>query len=288
MFVVAAASGRTGRVVAETLLARGAPVRALVRNRDRAASWRHRGVDAVDIALDDAGALARAFAGATGVYTILPEDPTARDFHDHRRRIADAIAGAARSSGVPHVVLLSAALAVLAEGNGPAKDLHHAEHALRATGTHLTAIRASYFQENVAAALPLARSQGIYPSFLQSVDLAFPTNATREVGRLAASCLLDAPAASEVIDLVGPRYSVRDLAAKLGAAIGRTLSVVVIPPAEQVDTLTRTGMPRDFAEALVEMFACVSSGRVSLQGDRVVTGQTTLDDILPALIAGSP
>jgi uncharacterized protein YbjT (DUF2867 family) len=284
MFVVAGASGRTGNVVAQSLLSQCKKVRVVVRDASQGAAWHRRGADIATASLDDGVALARALEGATGFYALLPEDPSIEDFHAQRRRMADAMTGAVQTSRVPHVVLLSAAAAVLREGNGLAAELHYLENALRAKGTKLTAIRASYLQENVLAALPAAQHDGIYPNFLPSPDVAIPTVATRDVGRLAARCLLEAPMQSEVIDLVGPLYSARQFAEQLGAALGKDLRVVDIPASAHVDVLTQAGVPRQFAEALAELYACFAAGRVSPVGDRMVPGTTTLDEILPGLV----
>jgi uncharacterized protein YbjT (DUF2867 family) len=286
MIVVAGASGRTGGVAAETLLAQGRRVRVLVRQAGHADRWRERGADVALAALEDGPALARALEGATGFYALLPEPFTAPDFHAHRRRVAETIARAVSAARVPHVVFLSAAAAVLSDGNGPAKDLHFAENALRVGDAAVTIVRASYFQENVLSALPAARRGGIYPSFFRSAERAFPTVATRDVGRLAARCLLEPPSRNEIIDLVGPMYSVNQFAAKLGAALQRELRVVDVPAAAHVDVLiNEAGLPRPFAEALAEMFACLATGRVVPRGDRMVPGTTTLDEILPGLLA---
>ena len=284
MFVIAGASGRTGRAVAETLLEQGKRVRVVVRAAAKGTAFAARGAEVAVASLDDAQALGRAVEGARGFYALLPEDPSATDFHGHRRRMADAMAAAIRSSRAPHVVFLSAPAAVLAEGNGPAKDLHYAENALRAAVPKLTVIRASYFQDNVLAAASPANQDGVYPNFLPSADLAFPTVATRDVGILAARLLADPPARSEVIDLRGPSYSARDMAEHLGRAIGQSVRVLDIPAAAHVEALTtKAGLPRSFAEALAEMFACLAAGRVRPQGDRAVTATTTLDEVLSGL-----
>jgi len=281
MFVIAGASGKSGKVVAETLLSQGKKVRALVRDGAKASALRARGAEVGIASLDDAAALERALDGAEGFYTLLPEDLGAgAEFHAHRRRMADAMAAAVRARAVPHVVFLSGTPAVLPDGNGPAKDVHYAENVLRAAARKLTIIRASFFQENVFGALAPAKSEGIYPNFHPSADFAFPTVATRDIGKLAARCLLEPPSRSEIIDLLGPEYSVRDLASGLGRALGKTLHVVDVPPAAQVDALTRAGLPKAYAEALVEMFACFAPGRFSLEGDRNERGTTTLDEVL--------
>jgi uncharacterized protein YbjT (DUF2867 family) len=266
------------------LLSQGLQVRVVVRDASKGDAWRKRGAEVAALSLDDGDALACALEDAAGFYTLLPEDPGARDFHAQRRRVADAIAAAVTASRVPHVVLLSAAAAVLSEGNGPAEDLHYAETALRKAGTNLTVIRASYFQENFLSALPAAQHEGVYPNFLSSTDADIPTVATRDIGRLAARCLVEPPSRTEVIDLVGPMYSARQLAERLGAALGKDLRVVDIPAPAHVEVLLKAGLPKQFAEALAEMYACFASGCVAPHGDRMVAGTTMLDDILPGLL----
>jgi uncharacterized protein YbjT (DUF2867 family) len=200
--------------------------------------------------------------------------------------MADAIAGAVRASRVPHVVFLSAVAAVLPDGNGPARDLHHAERALRATGARLSILRAAYLQENVGAALPPALHQGVYPSLLPA-DLALPTVATRDVGKLAARCLVEPAPRSEIVDVEGPSYTPRQLAQRLGDALGKALAVVEVPAAAHVDVLTQAGLPRPFAEAVAELQACLASGRISRQGDRLAPGTTTVEQVIAELLASA-
>lgn len=286
MFVIAGATGRVGGAVADQLLARGEQVRVIARDEGRAHPWRLRGAEVTVGSLADEATLARALVGARAFFTLLPEDPHAAEVHGPRLRIADALAGAVTASDVTHVVFLSAAAAVLAEGNGVASDLHHAEAVLRATGRPISAVRAAYFQENVLSALEPARRQGIYPCFLPSADFAFPTVATRDVARFAVTSLLEAPATSEILDVVGPMSSTRQLADALGRAIGKTLQVVELPAPAHVGALTQAGLSPAFASALAEMFACFASGRVTPAGDRLVAGTTTIDQTLAERLGG--
>jgi uncharacterized protein YbjT (DUF2867 family) len=286
MFVIAGASGKTGKVVAETLLSQGKQVRVVVRDAAKAAAFEARGAQVALASLDDTRALVRALEEASGFYTPLPEDFSAADFHGHRRRMADAMGAALREARVPHVVFLSAAAAMLAEGNGPAKDLHYAEQVLRASAQKVTFVRAAYFQENVLGSVAPAKHEGVYPNFFPSADFAFPTVATRDIGRFAARLLVEPPPKTEVIDLVGPAYSARDMAQKLGHALGKTLRVVDVPPAGHVHAFTSAGFPRPVAEAVAEMLACFASGRVKPQGDRTELASTTLDEVLRDTLGG--
>jgi uncharacterized protein YbjT (DUF2867 family) len=226
-------------------------------------------------------------AGAAGFFVLLPPNETETgDYFAAQRRTSDAIAGAVKDSPVPHVVMLSSLGAELADGTGPIKSLHYLENALRATGTKLIAIRACYFQENIAGVIPGAREAGIYPNFLPPADMGIPMIATRDIGRLAAALLISAPERSETVDLVGPMYSARQLADKLGTALGKRLQVVDIPEAGQVEAMIQAGLPRPVAEVYEEMYRALGSGLITSKGDRTVTGTTSIDDILPDLLAG--
>jgi uncharacterized protein YbjT (DUF2867 family) len=105
------------------------------------------------------------------------------------------------------------------------------ENALRASGVKLTAVRAGYFQENVASSLGPAKSSGVFPNKLPSADAPFPMIATRDIGLLAA-CELELPSTrSEVVDLQGPSYSIRRRCAarssdsRLGDAAARRATI---------------------------------------------------------------
>ena len=216
---------------------------------------------------------------------MTPPNATADDYFAAQRRFADAMASAVRESGTPCVVMLSSLGAELPEGTGPIKGLHYLENVLRATGAKLIAIRACYFQENIAELIPAALQAGIYPNFLGSASTPIPMVATRDIGRLAASLLLAPPQAGEIVDLVGPEYSASQLGEKLSAALGKPLQVVDIPAAGHVDALMQAGFSRPISEIYAEMYAAISSGRIVPRGDRLVTAETTIDEILPALIA---
>jgi uncharacterized protein YbjT (DUF2867 family) len=284
-YVVAGVTGHVGSVVASELLAQGGKVKAIVRDGKRGAIWRERGAEIAAGSLADQGFLSKTLVGAAGFFALLPPDNTAADFYGAQRRTADAIAAAVTDSAVPHVVMLSSVGADLADGNGPIKGLHYLEQALRAAGRKLTAIRAGYFQENIASVIPAALRTGVFPNFMPSADTAVPMIATRDIGRLAARLLTSPPTASETIDLIGPVYSARQLSEKLGAALGRSLHVVDIPASGHLAALTQAGLPRSVAEAYAELYAALGSGRITPKGDRTVTGTTTIDEALPDLVA---
>ena len=89
MFTVMGITGNVGGAVAENLLAAGKTVRGVVRNPEKAKAWADRGVELVQSAYDDAAGLAKAFAGAEGVFAMIPPDfAPAPGLPDQKRTIA--------------------------------------------------------------------------------------------------------------------------------------------------------------------------------------------------------
>ncbi len=108
--------------------------------------------------------------------------------------------------------------------------------------------------------------------------------ATVDIGHLAAESLLKPPAKSEIVDLHGPSYSVRQLAQKIGKALGKELQIVDIPPDQQVGALTQSGLPQFLAETFVEMYEGFRSGQIVPKGDRMAHGSTEVDAVIAKLV----
>lgn len=291
-YVIAGASGNTGRVAAEDLLARGKGVRVLVRSAEKGAAWKARGAEVAVADLGDAAAVARALEGAEGAFLLVPPSPGEADFPAYQARTVASLARAVTEARVPHVVLLSSVGAQLPSGTGPIAGLHRGEKILGdLAATRLTAVRAAYFMENFASSLG-GLKDGVLPSFLPA-DLAFEMIATRDIGTLVASLLLEGPSSGErnaarIVELGGAKRSARDAAKALSAITGRPIEVAEAPLAALVPTLTGFGLSPSVAEGLREMYEGIVAGRVAFEGGhRRVEGTTTLDEVLRGLLAGA-
>jgi NAD(P)H dehydrogenase (quinone) len=155
---------------------------------------------------------------------------------------------------------------------------------LRTTGVHVTILRSTYFQDNVAGAVAPAMHSGIYPHFFPSDDAAFPMIATKDSGTFAAQALLEPSGRTETVLLLGPAYSARDIAAKLGAALGKPLTIVAVPPAARLAALMDAGAPQQLAEAVVEMMDAFAAGRIVLTADQQLAGSTVIDDVIRQVV----
>jgi hypothetical protein len=65
----------------------------------------------------------RALAGAEGAYLLIPPNYKAEDALEYGFRVGEALAGAVRTSGKSHMVLLSFVGAQHAHGTGPIRSL---------------------------------------------------------------------------------------------------------------------------------------------------------------------
>lgn len=285
MYVIAGATGRVGSATAKNLLAAGAEVRVLVRRQADATLWETQGAEARIVALNDRAALGAALEGNSGFFVLLPFDLTADNLDVHADNLIASIAGAVTDQRVPHVVLLSSGGADLTEGTGPITGLHRLEQALLASGTTLTALRSGHFQEKIGDVIGVARDSGVYPVFANSAEVAHPMVATRDIGAVAAQTLLSPPKTSETIDIIGPAYTERDVAAALGNVLGRELQVATIPDDAWAGVLVDTGLSPHIAESLAELYRADERGLLAPRGDRSIRVTTGLETTIGQLLA---
>lgn len=289
MYVVAGVTGHTGRGVAETLLAQGAKVRVIVRDAKQGEEWKQRGAEVVVGQLGDATAMAKAFSGASGAYLLVPPRYDAEDMLAVHRPLIDALAEAVRRSGVPHVVLLSSLGGELSEGTGPIRSLHYAERTLGAATKNITILRAGYFIENFATALPTTQG-GDLRTFL-TPDRAIPMVATADIGRAAAELLLDPATGTRVVEITGTSdWSPNDVARELSRILGRTITTQFAPLEAVVPAFTGMGMPRGVAELVREMVDALNKGVIHRQGPPAHRrfGQLGPGDVLKGLLEKTP
>ncbi|MDZ4697448.1 MAG: NmrA family NAD(P)-binding protein [Deltaproteobacteria bacterium] len=281
MILVTGPTGQTGHVAVDQLLSQKRPVRALVRNAEKAEALRARGAEVVVGSLEDPGMWEGALKGVKSVYFLAPPDPKATDLVGRGAKIVDHFVAALSKSTVEHVVLLSSVGAQHAAGNGPVKILNNAEQKIGATGKKLTALRASYFMENAAGMVGLMKAQGIVPCFFDPAS-KIPMVASADIGRVAAELLTDPPATSGIVELEGPvALSYEDVAAAFSTALGKTITAVPVPGPGIVPTLVQAGFSENVAGLYAEMSAGIANGVMVFSGGnaRHVRGKITIAEI---------
>ncbi|MFF3906335.1 NmrA/HSCARG family protein [Streptomyces sp. NPDC001848] len=225
--LVLAATGGQGRAVTEALLARGAGVRALVRDPARSAARElaDQGAEIVVGSLSDRESLAAAMRGVAAVFAFTtpfeagPEAEVAQGrailAASHERRVPhlvfSSVAGADQDSGVPHFESKARIEAELVSGDVP-----------------YTILGPTYFYDNALGGAEEILDGVLYlplPSDrpLQQLDRA-------DLGAFAAAVLLNpGPYAGHRIELASDAPTPADMAAALGAALGRQVRHVRVP-----------------------------------------------------------
>jgi uncharacterized protein YbjT (DUF2867 family) len=286
MYVISGATGHTGKVAATKLLAAGKKVRALVRDAAKAKDLAAAGAELVTVDIADSAGLSKALEGATGFYLLSPPDMAATNFIADRSKLFASLANVIKTAKVPHVVLLSSVGAHQPKGTGIIESLHDGEVALRATGLPNTFVRASYFVENWAAVLPVAKQDGVLPSFIKA-DQAIPQVSSADIGATVADALLDGPRGERVLELSGPRdLSPKDVAALVSKILGKPIQVVEPPLDAVVPTFTSFGISNDISSLYHQMYVGIRDGVVTFEGGKaerrhgVIDPETTLRQLL--------
>ena len=284
MYAITGITGKVGSAVARSLLAERLPVRAVLRDKAKAAEWRTRGCEIALAEMDDAASLTSAFRGAAGVFILPPSEFDPEPGFPEAKRVIAAVTAALTEARPGKVVCLSTIGA-----DAPHENLLTQrtlmEQSLEQIGLPVTFLRPGWFMENALWDVPSARDEGVLRSFLQPVDKLFPMVATQDVGGLAAALLRDNGSGTRVVELEGPaRISPNDLARAFAAVLKRTVRVETVPREswEQIfrSQGTRNPLPR------IRMLDGFNEGWIdfSEHGRLAVKGTTTLERVIAELV----
>lgn len=267
--LVTGATGNTGRPLVEALARLGVPVRAMVRDPASRTTL----PDGVQVAVadfDDAASLAAALDGAGQAYLVTPSSEQAGA---QQKRFADLAAAA----GVRHLVVLSQ---LAAAEDSPVRFLrYHAavERHVRDLGIGYTFLRPNlFFQGLLALAKPIA-AEGRF--FAPIGDALVSAVDVRDIADVAAAVLTQAGHEGATYTLTGPAAVTHaEMAAVLGAALGRGITFTDVPPAAFAESLHGV-LPPWQAEGLLEDYAHYRRGEAAMVSTAVaeVTGHPAID-----------
>lgn len=263
MYVVTGTTGNTGSVVANRLLAAGKKVRGICRSAQRMQWLAEKGGEPFVADLTDTKTLDAAFAGAEGVYVMLPPNLSSSDFRAHQDAMTESIAAALERSRVTHAVTLSSIGADKTEKTGPVVGLHRMEERFnRIAGLTVLHLRAGYFMENTLAQVEPIKKQGMAMGPL-APELKVAMIASRDIGAAAAEALLKRDFQShQTRELLGPReITMSECASIIGKAIGQRDLKYAQPPEDQIGAaMQQMGMSADCVRLMLEMFGALNSG----------------------------
>ncbi len=228
MFAITGVTGQVGGIVATQLLQAGLPVRAILRNAEKGKAWHEKGAELALAEMTDAEALTAAFAGAEGVFLLIPPtfDPTSG--FPEVRAVIDALKTALLRARPERVVCLST-IGAQAEEPNLLSQLGLVEQELSTLPLPIAFLRAAWFMENAAWDVAAAREAGVIASFLQPLDQAYPMVSVADVGERAASLLRENWAGKRIVELQGPeKVTPADIAAAFSKVLGKPVSAEIV------------------------------------------------------------
>ena len=242
--LVLGGTGKTGRRVAERLIARGVPTRIGSRSGRPPFDW------------EDRSTWAPVLEGMRAAYVTYYPDLAVPGAEE----AVGAFAELAVQSGVRRLVLLA--------GRGEPEG-ESAEEVVRASGADLTVVRSTWFAQNF--------SEDFWRDLVASGEVTLPAGEVPEpfvdaddIADVAVAALTDDRHIGEVYELTGPRLlTFAEAVDEIARATGREISYVPISIEDFAAAAAAEGVPAEIVELLSYVFSEVLDGRNAHLADGV-------------------
>ncbi len=271
--LVTGASGHLGRLVVDSLLARGvapADIRAGARDTSKVADLAERGVQTVHLDYTDAASVASAVAGADRVLLISGSEVGQR-VAQHQ-----AVISAAAAAGVQQLVYTSAPRATTSS-LVLAPEHKATEEAIAASGVPATILRNNWYTENYLGNVAQAAESGVVAASVGSGRVASASR--RDFAEAAAVVLTTDGHVGQVYELGGDiAWTFDDLAAALAEVTGHEVVYTPLSTEEHAAALSATGLDAGTVGFVTALDANIRDGALAdVTGDlsRLIGRPTT-------------
>ena len=258
--MVTGATGKVGSEAVRLLRARDLPVRALVRDRDKARALATAGAEVVVGDLAVPSTLDAALVGVDTVVLVSPAVPA------QELNVVDSAARA----GVGHVIKITSK----ASADSPIarrRGQHEIEAGLAASGLEHTLLRANAYMQNFLALAPAIAKTSSFGSSA-GAGLVGLVDA-RDVAAVAAEVAADPrPHAAQTYWLTGPALvSYAEVSVVLSQLLGRRITYRPLGFAEDRAAMIAAGVPAPVAEMNAQAFTLIAGGDAAWLSDDVAT-----------------
>jgi uncharacterized protein YbjT (DUF2867 family) len=267
MILITGATGRVGGATLKQLSTRGMPVRALVRNAEKAALVAGPPVETVIGDLAQPRSLESALDGITAALLVSPLDP-------HQVELQGNFIDAAKRAGRVHVVKISGLGTALDSSVRSGRWHAQTEKHVEDSGLPFTHLRPPFFMQNILRFAPTIRASGEFVASLGQGKVAMID--VDDIAAVAVTALTTDAHAGKVYVLTGPEaLSYSDVAERLSRILGRTVTYKDVSLAVMRERLLASGMPEWHVDVQVDFSTALSAGHASAVTSTVegVTGR---------------
>jgi uncharacterized protein YbjT (DUF2867 family) len=214
-------TGKTGGEAARQLLAKGARLRALVRNEARAADLRAAGVELVVGDIADPDTVRRALAGVDKALLVLPNG---RNQLAQEKQFTDL----AVAAGLRHLVKMSSMEAV-PHAKTPIPQGHWAvEEYIRASGLAWTMVKPNFFMQNLLTSAASIKAQRRFSLPMGSGTTGMAD--IRDIGAVCAEVLTGRGHEGKSYEITGPEVlTFGEVADRFSEVLGTKIEYVPMP-----------------------------------------------------------
>lgn len=253
MHLITGATGRTGGAAALELARRKLPVRALVRNADKAAKLAAAGVELALGDVADPKALAAAMQGVSKVLVCLPNS-------EQQLKLEKTITDSAIAAGAAHILKISS-MEALPEMHNPVHQTHYqSEQYIKHSGKAWTMIRPSFYMQNFLGSGATIKKDGTF-SFPFGDKGAAAFSDARDAGYFAAHVMATPGHEAKSYDVTSPdKLTFHQVAEVFTRVLGRQVKYVPQDPDAYKAFLGKFLASKWHLDAVCAIFAEVAKG----------------------------
>ena len=252
MILLTGVTGKTGGAVADALIKKGVPFRALVRDAEKAANLKAAGAELVVGDMGDRDVVAKALKGVEKAALILPNSK-------EQQAMETQFIDLAAKAGVKHLVKLSS-LEARSDATSPIPKLHWAvEQHLRASGMDWTMIRPNFFMQNLLGSGRTIKSDGNF-ALPMGDGIVVPMDC-RDIGAAIAEALTGKGHEGKSYEISGPeQMTFHDVAAQFSAVLGKKVEYVDADPDAYFERITPFLSSQWHADSVRHLFNEIKEG----------------------------
>ena len=250
--LVAGANGQNGRLLLKKLAEKNIPVRAMVRNKDRAVDLENETTEIVEADLSSPATLDKALESIEQAYIVTAIHPDTATYFSNFYQ-------AAKKAGVRHVIKLSG---LGTDAHSPSEILrqhYQSDQQLLQSGLDYTVIQPNSFFQNILGQKRAILRKGRFGMLLGEASQSLVD--MNDVAEATVRIIQDKKHINKIYPLTGPEpISGNDMAEQLSNLLEKPVSYKPISGTLAKQEMRAGGLPEWNANALVEIMALFATG----------------------------